>query len=143
MTGMALSDLAHLSDVLYQSERGKLQNLLEQESKLRSDLVRIDGMRQDSLALPTEDLSGLRRIGADVQWQAWLGRKRAGLNRELALVLAQKDRMMTKLRRAYGRKLAADQMLLNAVQKSRKARQFQDRSENQTLLILKEIQKRR
>lgn len=139
MSISSLTTLVDLSDMLYHAERAKLEHLLSQESRLRGDIARVDAVRQTSFDLPADSLNGLRRVGADVQWQAWLGRKRAGLNQELALVLAQKDRLMARLRRAHGRKQASDKMRDVALEKIQMTHRSQEFNETQTLTILQEF----
>ncbi|MFK7939524.1 MAG: hypothetical protein AB8B82_09105 [Roseovarius sp.] len=143
MTNTKLGQLTKLSDVLYETERVKLHRVIEQESKLRWDLARLDAARDNGSTLPTAEMDMLRRVGADVQWQAWLGRKRAELNRQLALVLAQKEIMMPKLRLAYGRKMAADHILTVQLQQDQRVQRADELSENQKFALLREMQNRR
>jgi hypothetical protein len=53
----------------------------------------------------------MQAIGADVIWQAWAGRARSQLNISLAQVLARKAQVMARIRKAFGRKRVAEQLL--------------------------------
>lgn len=105
-----LGDLVGLTDVLYRAEQTKLRELSEREGQLRRALITLEERRKATASLPATQLDAIRQVGADLLWQGWIGRNRAGLNRQLALCLAQKARFLTNLRRAYGRHLAAQSL---------------------------------
>ncbi|MDF1668140.1 MAG: hypothetical protein P1U83_00885 [Roseovarius sp.] len=140
MTRTASTELAELTNILFQAEQSKMRQVVEQEAALRRDLAQLDASREANLALPTAKLRAVRQIGADVQWQAWLGRTRADLNRRLALCLVQKERMMKALQQAHGRKLAADQ-INTAAQKAGACHLDKiARESEESLSVLKRIQ---
>ncbi|GEM_PF-893302 len=140
MTRTANTELAVLTNMLFQAEQSKMRHVVEQEAALRRGLARLDASRVANLALPTAKMRAVRQIGADVQWQAWLGRTRADLNRQLALCLVQKERMMKALRQAHGRKLAADQ-IDTAAQQARACHLGKiERDSEEALSVLKRIQ---
>ncbi|NCQ24518.1 MAG: hypothetical protein COW54_15345 [Rhodobacteraceae bacterium CG17_big_fil_post_rev_8_21_14_2_50_63_15] len=85
----------------------KLRNVLQQEAHLRANLTALDAQRQASQHLSETEMHGVREIGADLLWLAWLGRNRADLQMQLARVLARKGHMMQGLRRAFGKHQAA------------------------------------
>ncbi|EEB83257.1 conserved hypothetical protein [Roseobacter sp. GAI101] len=66
----------------------------------------------------------MRSVGADIAWQAWLGRKKAALNGELAQVLAIKEHHLKQVRTAYGKLIVARELAgnLRGDIKKRKAR---------------------
>jgi len=106
-----LEDLVGLTDMLYRAEQAKMRDLIQQEASLRQALSQLEDRRKATLALPAEELHTVRQIGADILWQGWVGRNRDELNRQLALCLAQKARLLTKLRQAYGKHQAAETVL--------------------------------
>ena len=140
MTRSAHSDLAALTDMLFQAEQSKMRHVVAREAELRRDIARLEDSRRANLALPDAHLRAARQIGADVQWQAWLGRKRAGLNQQLALCLVQKERMMAALRRAHGRKLAAEQIVSADQLTQRRTRDKADIASEESLSMLKRFQ---
>lgn len=78
-----------------------------EEARLRNELTRLDTMATDA---ERQANNQQRAIGADVIWKAWVGRTKASLNRELALVLAQKDSMLSSVRREYGKLIVAEEL---------------------------------
>lgn len=106
-----LEDLAQLTDALYQAELGKMRALNARETNLRRDLATLEDHRRNSRSLPDSHWQGVRQIGADILWQGWVGRTREDLNIQLAQVLAQKEHLIAKLRKAFGKKTAAAEML--------------------------------
>lgn len=137
--GGSLPELAALTDMLFRAEQARLREIVTREAALRRDLARLDENRRRSLQLPDDQLTGMRHIGADLQWQAWLGRSREELNRQLALCLAQKARMMTALRHAHGRKRAADDILKQDQEASAARRQKQADSAQDALSMIRLI----
>lgn len=135
----SLSELAALTDMLYRAEQAKLREIVAKEATLRRDLARLDENRRRTMHLPDDQLTNMRHIGADLQWQAWLGRSREELNRQLALCLAQKARMLTALRRAHGRKLASDEILKNDQDARAIRRQKHADSAQDTLSMIRHI----
>lgn len=117
-----LKDLAQLTDALYQVELAKMSALNAQEARLRQQLAELEERRLSSQTLPDAQMTGLRQIGADVLWHGWVSRARQDLNVQLAQVLAQKARMTTALRRAFGKQLAASEMLDAARNEARQDR---------------------
>ena len=65
----------------------------------------------------------MKRIGADVQWQAWLGKTRRALNTELAQVLALKGQKMRGLSVHLGRKTVAADLGLKEKALAKRERQ--------------------
>ncbi len=111
MSGGGHTDLAALADMMFRAEQSKLKGLIKHESAVRRDIAHLDATHKAGLSLPNTVSMAARSIGADVQWQSWLGESRARLNRQLALILARKERMIVALRHAHGRKLASDELL--------------------------------
>lgn len=140
MSHTPLANLAALTDTLFQAEQMTMRHIVQQEARLRRDIAQLDAHRAASLALPEDQLRPARQIGADVQWQAWLGRARTDLNRQLALCLVQKARMMTALRHAHGRNMAANQIVKEDRLARARRRAQQDLITEDSLAMLKKIQ---
>ncbi len=105
-----LGALAQVTDALYRTEAGHMQQLVAEERRVREALARLDAQAMANRSLPEADLDGLRHIGGDMIWQGWVGRKRAELLTELAGVLGRKGQRVTRLRRAFGKAQAVDHM---------------------------------
>ncbi|MGI3213233.1 hypothetical protein ACROSR_19290 [Roseovarius tibetensis] len=103
-----------MTDALYQVESAQMHYLLQEESRLRRALARLDAQHAANRALPESDLDGLRQIGGDMIWHGWVGRKRAELQTELARVLGRKGQMISKLRRAFGKAQAVERVMETA-----------------------------
>lgn len=118
-----LNDLANLTDALYQAELSKMREVNAREASLRHDLAELESLQRSNMALPQADLHTVRQIGADVLWEGWVSRTRADLNMQLAQVMAQKARMTTQLRRAFGKQIAAAELLRKADDEKRQRRE--------------------
>lgn len=104
-----LQELVDITEALYLKEQAAVQDILSQEAALRSKLAEID----QQVRKARDELSGIepmQSIGADVVWQAWVGRAKYQLNTQLAQVLAQKEMVMDKVRRAFGKTLIASEL---------------------------------
>jgi hypothetical protein len=125
-----LSDLAmmqKLVDVKYRQQQESFARLLAQESKLRGSLRQLD----EHLATSRRNNdTSQKAIGADVLWQAWVGRKKRELNMQLAHVLAVKERHIAQVRSAYGKVLVTDDLHAQAVKElqQKKAQSQLDRA---------------
>lgn len=103
-----LNDLAMmrtLVDVKYRQQQESFARLMVQENRLRSSLRQLDDYLSDSR---NSDDAPQKAIGADVVWQAWIGRKKRELNMQLAQVLAVKERHVAQVRKAYGKVIVTD-----------------------------------
>ncbi len=92
--------MKNVVDIKYQQQRESFAHLLAQEGQLRKSLRQLDVHLAESNS--REDKSR-KAIGADVLWQAWVGRKKRELNMQLAQVLAMKERHVAQVRQAYGK----------------------------------------
>lgn len=110
-----LSQLAEVVQAKYEQHQKRFAALVAQENELRSELARLDDMQRNTNA-PEGSLAQMRALGADVIWQAWLGRSKTALNLQLAQVLAQKEGLQTAVRQAYGKVLVVNQMRDDAQQ---------------------------
>ena len=111
---MNINDLAtmqKLVEVKYRKEQESFARLITQENRLRASLRQLDLHLQQSWKC--EDVEQ-KAIGADVAWQAWVGRKKRELNMQLAQVLSVKERHVSQVRKAYGKVLVSDVLFESA-----------------------------
>lgn len=109
-----INDLAmmqKLVEVKYRQEQESFARLMTQENILRASLRRLDLQLEDSRKCADAEQ---KAIGADVLWQAWVGRKKRELNMQLAQVLAVKERHIAQVRKTYGKVLVTDALFENA-----------------------------
>jgi hypothetical protein len=118
-----LTDLAMmhtLVEIKYRQQQESFSRLMIQENRLRASLSQLDQQLTDSLNNGDTDQQA---IGADVLWQAWVGRKKRELNMQLAQVLAVKERHVAQVRHAFGKVLVTDALFeqVNTQTKQKKA----------------------
>ncbi|WP_037228252.1 hypothetical protein [Roseobacter sp. GAI101] len=118
-----LLQVESLLEVRYQKQQQSFQRLVAHETRLRTDIERLKENAIEMRASLSEDAK-MRSVGADIAWQAWLGRKKAALNGELAQVLAIKEHHLKQVRTAYGKLIVARELAgnLRGDIKKRKAR---------------------
>lgn len=109
MNGDKIEQMAQVTEALYLSEFRKIQSLLQEESRLRSSLARLQEQADGERQRLADDMP-MQSIGADLLWQAWLVRSRKQLNIELSQVLAKKATALHQVRRAFGRRSAVQSM---------------------------------
>lgn len=119
---MDLEQLKTLSELKYQHSQQELSGLLARENTLRSELTRLRTLTHDTQSQPPEQAQ-MRMIGGDVIWLKWLGQAQRNLNIELAQVLAQKEALMERHRRAHGRKMVAERLADQSGQARRQEKQ--------------------
>ncbi len=125
-----LTDLAmmqKLVEVKYRKQQESFARLMAQESRLRASLRQLDMQMAESRSSADHQQ---KAIGADVAWQAWVGRKKRELNMQLAQVLAVKERHIAQVRTAYGKVLVTDALfeVVSTQAKQKKARSQLDRA---------------
>jgi hypothetical protein len=103
-----LEAMRQITEVRYQQAQQAFGVLLAEEAELRQKLARL---KQQAAAADLHDAAHLQAVGADVLWQAWVGRSRAALNTELAQVLARKEYHISRVRLAFGKRHVAAQLL--------------------------------
>ncbi|MGX0974691.1 hypothetical protein ACSSVY_000387 [Roseovarius sp. MBR-51] len=111
MKSNSYSDLVSVTEAIYRSEAARMQALLVDERRLRAELGQIEEVRFAARDVPDNRLQGYREIGADLTWQGWIGHSKANLHADLARVLGRKGQVSSMLRRAYGKYLAATELL--------------------------------
>lgn len=118
-----LKELLMISSTRYDHQRQVFAKIVEQEKHLRQEIARLDTLGQ-SMHEDEETLSGMRVIGADLLWQGWLSRSKSELNMQLARILAIKAHEQEKVRQAFG-KVVALQELIKAEGKKRQRKNAQ------------------
>lgn len=116
-----LEHLLSVSQASYDSQRQTFAKILAEESHLRSELARLKKLEQ-SAAATDQSLTPLRAVGADILWQSWLTRSRTNLNIQLARTLAIKAHEQSKVRQAFGKVVALQQLILETQHQDRKLR---------------------
>ena len=103
--------LHSVTDAMYLRAQQSLRSILVRETQLRSELSKLDeNARANQIDLATKNES-MRAIGADLLWESWVSKTRAQLNLELALVLAQKEKNIGHVRKAFGKKTVSEKLL--------------------------------
>ncbi len=125
MKNNQIRELSVLTDALYQAELNKMREINAREASLRHDLAELENFHQSNSTLPPDELHTVRQIGADVLWEGWVSRTREELNTKLAQVLAQKARLTVALRQAFGKQIAAAEMLDQADEANRQRHEKQ------------------
>ncbi len=104
-----LTEMEKVAEALYQKEYSALRPTLEAEAKVLQQLARLDDQ-----ALQTRRNSartdGYQVTGTDVLWNGWESSTRRNLNTELARIRSQKLSAMDRLRSAFGRKQAVQNL---------------------------------
>lgn len=103
-----LTTIQTLVGIKYQLQQESFSRLCAQEAQIRNSLSQLNL----HLAASRNSEDGrLQAIGADVVWQAWIGRKKCEMNLQLAQILAVKERHVAQVRTAYGKVLVADSLV--------------------------------
>ncbi|WP_424985479.1 hypothetical protein [Microbulbifer sp. S227A] len=109
-----LAQMSQVTEAMYLAEYRKVQTLLQEESRIRGALAQLDAQAEAERSALAADMP-MQTIGADLLWQAWLVRSRKQLNIELSQVLARKSVVMDRIRQAFGRRNAVQDMHARAV----------------------------
>lgn len=112
-----------LVDAKYLQQKESFALLMAQESRLRNALHQLDIHMSESRC---NSDAPQKAIGADVIWQAWIGRKKRELNMQLAQVLAIKERHISQVRKAYG-KVLVTQTLTTETRRNAQSKNAQSR----------------
>lgn len=128
-----LAKLEQLVELKYRQQQESFARLIAQENKLRLSLRQLDQHLVESRS--SRD-TPQKAIGADVLWQAWIGRKKRELNIQLAQVLAVKEQHIAQVRRAYGKVLVTNDLckMANTELAQKKAQSGLDRAITSMLL---------
>ena len=122
MTPDALTKLVELSQAVQEADAAKLQAIRAEETRIRAQLAALDARHKEARALPMADALPLHRLGGDMLWQVWVGRRRRDLQMQLARCLARQGAARRALQKSFGKRTA-----LNTVQE--KVQRKRDRAE--------------
>jgi len=101
--GKQLRELAALTEVIFSAQSAKMQKLMAQQGSLKAKYAELCAQEEKVQAQFSQD-PGLRMAQTDVLWRVWLGRQKAAVNAELALLAVEKERTLEELRVAFGRR---------------------------------------
>jgi len=98
-----LKDLCMITDVLYQADLARLQEINAQEATILHQMRELEGEVRRAAALVNDEATALKQLGGDLLWKAWAGRKRQSLNQELARLRVQKEGALRALEKSFGK----------------------------------------
>ncbi|MBA84287.1 hypothetical protein ACSSNL_05570 [Thalassobius sp. S69A] len=101
-----IQDLQAITQLVFTAQSQEVQKLNQEQQKLREKLADLAQEEERSQRMIAEDMQ-LRMTRMDVLWQAWIGEQKSALNLRLAQVSAEKERSLSKLKTAFGRKEVA------------------------------------
>lgn len=116
MTQNKWHELARIADLKFRNQAQSMAALQRQFGDLAQ-------RRQALTAMADAARDGYRGVhpshfhSGDVQWQAWVGRNESDLNMEAARLEAQREILLPELRRAFGQKLASEEIAKKSRQK--------------------------
>lgn len=111
------SALARIADAKFTKQAEdmrKLQNDVAAHVQKRNALKDMTDAARDAL----RDLHPLHNRNGDVLWQSWVGRNLRQLNIEAAQLSARRETLKPALRKAFGQKLACDEIVKKATKPS-------------------------
>ena len=105
-----LEQLRIVAQARYDQQQQAFAQIIQQEADLRAELTRLAQLNQ-SVEEVGEDIGQMQAIGADILWRGWLSRSITALNTELARVLARKAREQDRVRQAFGKLTALNELI--------------------------------
>lgn len=108
-----LEGIAQLTELMFSARSAEVQRLSAREKELRERFDWLEQQSRSALDCSAEVLSQ-RLTGMDVLYQVWVGRQMTETNTELAQVLAEKSMRLGELRKAFGKRDVAHQLLKRA-----------------------------
>ncbi|MFV0512277.1 MAG: hypothetical protein ACK5MY_01395 [Jhaorihella sp.] len=121
-----MRQLEQVARAQYLREIGKIREILDRETALRTQLNRLSEQAAQARHVHAAD-PAMQSLGADMAWQGWLGRSRARLNTELAQVMAQKLVALDGVRTTFGRQQAVQTLAAaQTARESARLRQLRD-----------------
>lgn len=115
----SLAAMQQLVDLKYRQQQESFARLIAQENTLRASLGQLDAKLEQSRRNTDAQQSA---IGADILWNAWVGRKKRELNMKLAQVLAVKEQHIAQVRKAYGKVIVTEALFKAAVKEASQKR---------------------
>jgi hypothetical protein len=99
-----ISELCALMQARLQHQQAALRRISAEEAALRDQLQALN--RAERAGGSVVDF-GLRTLGADLLWQAWVAHQREGLQTRLANLMVRRAEVLDQTRSAFGRHEAA------------------------------------
>ncbi len=96
-----MSRLMQVTEAAYAAEQSHMTRLIRQEMQIRQQIAALNAARRSQDRSIDQDYAAL--VGADFRWQRWVDVRVTQLNTTLAKTLVEKDRVRTKLTRAFGK----------------------------------------
>lgn len=95
-----LADLQKLTEFEFLKIEEELRLIVEQENRLRTG---IRDLKARAWSGESGDVAGMKSLGADIAWRAWVDSTVENMNYDLARVLAQKQACIAKTKRYFSR----------------------------------------
>lgn len=99
--------MEQIFDLKFKKKQGAFLAVVQQEKQLRAQLKKLDTQARTS---QIQEHQNMQAIGADVIWQSWIERSKKSLNMELAQVLAQKETLLSNVKKDYGKLLVSREL---------------------------------
>lgn len=138
MTPKGLQTLRDIAQARQNADAAKLKTINAQEQTLRAQLAALDTSQTAQREVPVADTLSMRRIGGDMLWHVWVGRRRRDLQLQLARCLAQKGIARHALRQSFGKRHALEKMQTDLRHKAQKAVQLRT---SETMVGMSVLQK--
>lgn len=106
MSHQNLTILAKLSDAVREADAANLRAICADETRIRGQLTALDQRHKEAQVLVLDETLPLRRLGGDLLWQVWVGRRRRELQMQLAQCLARKGNARRALQKSFGKSTA-------------------------------------
>lgn len=101
-----IAELVKLTELAFQRDAAPLQPLLAEQARIQSQLAQLEAAVRD--ARPGDTPAHMS--GSVAAYQIWAQGKRSSLNMELARNRAQSEYYKDRLKKSFGRKLAAQHL---------------------------------
>lgn len=108
MKPASLKELAKLSQAVQDADAAKLQSIRAEEARIRAQLAALDARHKEARNLPIAHALPHHRLGGDVLWQVWVGRRRRDLQMQLARCLARQGAVKRALQKSFGKRFALE-----------------------------------
>jgi acid stress-induced BolA-like protein IbaG/YrbA len=119
-----LTDLARVTDAVFQRHLVELKRLSGEETHIRDILSSLETAGNTNVSTDASHIE-MRAIGADLRWEGWVMRQRMALNMRLANLLVQKEALRDEIRKSLGRSKVAEALSLAEQAKIRHLRNTQ------------------
>ncbi|MEM8981231.1 MAG: hypothetical protein AAGD04_17290 [Pseudomonadota bacterium] len=126
MTPFELERLSQLSQARQDADAAKLRSFHAEESRIRAQLAALNTTHKSARDLPTLETLPLHRVGGDLLWQRWVGRRRRELQMQLARCLASKGTAQRHLQESFGKSSA-----LHSLRRDVQARELQAKTKKE------------